>query len=100
MGNLITQNSIFSNGGSADSGAERLPQRPPPDADGIQNYPILASVAAAGAGTQVTGVARRASQARTIRLEFFANAERDEDSSSGACRASSPGAGRSSARST
>ena len=52
-----------------------------PDADGIQNYPILNSVAVSGSGTLVQGVLDSAPSS-IYRLEFFANSERDEDSSS------------------
>ena len=62
-GNLISQNSIFSNVGP-DLGLGGYLNDPSPDADGIQNYPILDSVAAAGAGTQVKGCST-ASPART-----------------------------------
>ncbi len=79
-GNLITRNSIFSNGGiqlilGGDLGLAL--NDPSPDSDGIQNYPVLSSVAVAGAGTQVQGVLD-SKPSSSFRLEFFANSERDE----------------------
>ena len=52
---------------------------PSPDTDGIQNYPVLNSVAVSGTGTLVQGVLDSAPSSN-YRLEFFANSERDEDS--------------------
>ena len=86
-GNLITRNSIFSNGGieldvtTGLGGSSGITLNDPsPDTDGIQNYPILNSVAVSGTGTQVQGVLD-SKPSSNYRLEFFANSERDEDSS-------------------
>ncbi len=80
-GNLISQNAIFSNVGP-DLALGGL-NAPPPDTDGIQNYPVLNSVAIAGAGTQVQGVLD-SEPSSSFRLEFFANSERNESSFAGA----------------
>ncbi len=74
-GNLISQNAIFSNVGP-DLALGGL-NAPPPDSDGIQNYPILGSVAASGPGTQVTGVLDSLPSSN-FRLEFFADSERND----------------------
>ena len=75
-GNLITQNSIFSNFGPGIGSSSYLNDSP--DADGIQNYPTLASVMPSGAGTQVVGTLA-SKPSSNYRLEFFASAERQED---------------------
>ena len=83
-GNLITQNAIFSNNGvgltfGANEG--ETPNQPTaglgvgPNA--LQNYPILSSVAVNGAGTMVQGTLLSV-QSSSFRLEFYANAARDE----------------------
>jgi Domain of unknown function DUF11 len=76
MGNLITQNSIFSNFGPGIGTSSYLNDSP--DADGIQNYPTLASVMPSGAGTQAQGTLA-SKPSSNYRLEFFANAERQAD---------------------
>ena len=73
-GNLISQNAIFSNDGP-DLALGGL-NAPPPDSDGIQNYPVLSSVAASGPGTQVTGVLD-SKPSSSFRLEFFADSDRN-----------------------
>ena len=71
-----------------------------PDADGIQNYPVLSSVMLNGAGTRVKGTLA-SKPSSNFRLEFFANAEREEDANDPlGCRASSARAGPTSAQST
>ena len=75
-GNLITQNSIFSNFGPGIGTSSYLNDSP--DADGIQNYPTLASVMPSGAGTQAQGTLA-SKPSSNYRLEFFASAERQED---------------------
>ena len=87
-GNFITQNSIFSNGGieldvttGLGGSSGNTLNDPSPDSDGIQNYPVLNSVAVSGTGTLVQGVLDSAPSSN-YRLEFFASSERDEDSSS------------------
>jgi hypothetical protein len=75
-GNLITQNSIFSNFGPGIGISSYLNDSP--DADGIQNYPTLASVMPSGAGTRVQGTLASKPNSHE-RLEFFASTERVED---------------------
>ena len=53
-GNLITRNAIVSNFGPGIGRSSYLDDAPP-DADGIQNYPVLGSVTLNGAGTRVQG---------------------------------------------
>jgi uncharacterized repeat protein (TIGR01451 family) len=74
-GNLVSRNAIFSNGGNELILGGR--NDAPPDGDGIQNYPILGSVAVFGPGTRVRGVLDSKPSAN-FRFEFFANSERDE----------------------
>ncbi len=76
LGNLITQDSIFSNFGPGIGTSSYLNDSP--DADGIQNYPTLASVMPSGAGTQVEGTLA-SKPSSNYRLEFFTNDERQED---------------------
>ena len=75
-GNLITQNSIFSDFGPGIGTSSYLNDSP--DADGIQNYPALASVMPSGAGTRVQGTLA-SKPSSNYRLEFFASAQRQED---------------------
>jgi hypothetical protein len=80
-GNLVSQNSIFSNVGiGIELGAEgAAPNQPPPTAgpNNSQNYPILNSATATGGGTEIQGTLTSVA-GDTFRLEFFANAARDE----------------------
>ncbi len=80
-GNLVSQNSIFSNVGiGIELGAEgAAPNQHPPTAgpNNSQNYPILNSATAAGGGTEIQGTLTSVA-GDTFRLEFFANAARDE----------------------
>jgi trimeric autotransporter adhesin len=78
-GNLITRNSIFSNAGPG-IGVNAYQNDAPPDADGIQNYPLLGSASVNGTGTRVTGTLA-SKPSSSFRLEFFASAEREENSS-------------------
>jgi hypothetical protein len=88
-GNWITRNSIFENvGAGIDLGFDSItandvpPDSVPPDLDdganGAQNYPVLTSVIASGGGTRAQGTLQSTPNS-SFRLEFFANASRDEN---------------------
>jgi hypothetical protein len=88
-GNLISRNSIFSNTGPGidlgNGGVSRNdvpPASDPPDQDTgpnlLQNFPVLTSVAAIAGGTRIQGTLSSTPSSQ-FRLEFFANAERDEN---------------------
>jgi hypothetical protein len=93
-GNLISQNSIYSNSGigldlrggpSGGNGVDLndpASQMNPPDVDnganGLQNFPILTSVNAIPGGTRIEGTLSSTPNSN-FRLEFFANADRDEE---------------------
>lgn len=89
FGNLVSQNAIYSNGGPGidldDNGNQPNdipPQSDPPDQDNgpnrLQNFPILTSVVDLGPGTRIEGTLLSTPDS-DFRLEFFANAERDEE---------------------
>ena len=82
-GDLITSNSIFSNSGpgidvSTDDITLGNTVNDSPDQDGIQNYPIVNSVAVSGTGTQAAGTIE-SKPSSNFRLEFFASAAREGD---------------------
>jgi hypothetical protein len=92
-GNLISQNSIYSNngigldlrggqfGGNGVNLNDVPPATNPPDTDtganGLQNFPILSAVTAIAGGTRIEGTLSSTPNSN-FRLEFFANPERDE----------------------
>lgn len=82
QGNLITQNSIFSNSGlGIDLNADSLSFPQDGDdadtsANNTQNFPVLTAVTSAGATTHVEGFLQ-STPSSDFRLEFFSNAERD-----------------------
>ncbi|HKI19203.1 MAG TPA: hypothetical protein VKA15_15060 [Isosphaeraceae bacterium] len=86
-GNLVSQNSIFSNFGvgiELGEGGETANQSvPTPGPNYSQNFPILSSVTAAGGGTEIQGSLTSLASHR-LTLEFFANAARDESTFSDA----------------
>jgi hypothetical protein len=80
-GNLVSQNMIFSNfgigielGALGQTGNQPVPT---PGPNNSQNAPILGSVTAAAGGTEVQG-SLASVVGDTFRLEFFANAARDQ----------------------
>ncbi len=88
-GNLISQNSIFSNfGPGIDLGTDGFtandvpPASDPPDQDtganGLQNTPILTSVTDTGGGTDIVGTLQ-STPSSNFRIEFFANRNRNFD---------------------
>ncbi len=80
-GNLVSQNSIFSNFGIGielgAGGSDRQPARARAGPNNSQNYPIIGSVTAVGGGTEIRGTLTSVAN-HTFTLEFFANAARDE----------------------
>jgi hypothetical protein len=55
-GNAVVENSIYDNGGlGIDGHGEGVTPNDVPEADGLQNFPVLSSVATSGANTQIVG---------------------------------------------
>jgi hypothetical protein len=79
-GNLVSQNSIFSNFGIGielgAAGATANQPMPTPGPNNSQNYPIISSVTGENGGTVIQGTLTSVPN-HTFTLEFFANAARD-----------------------
>lgn len=87
-GNLITRNSIFANSGLGIEfdfneyvANDVPPASDPPDQDtgpnALQNHPVLTSVTNLAPGTRIQGTLT-STPSSNFRLEFFANADREE----------------------
>jgi hypothetical protein len=72
-GNAFLGNTIFDNGGlGIDQGGDGVTANDVPDADGVQNYPVLESVSSNAGGTEILG-SLQTTPGANVEIRFYVN---------------------------